>query len=84
MMVEMIEEMSDTIRHCEREYRLYQGEEIQDLMTKLYIELFSFLEQSIQLMTAPTSKHAVLLQISSGSQGRFPIVWPDSARYRPQ
>jgi hypothetical protein len=50
-MIEMLEEVNETIYACKREYELYPSDRIKDLIVKLYIDLLTFLQESIQQPT---------------------------------
>jgi serine kinase of HPr protein (carbohydrate metabolism regulator) len=56
----MLEEISETMVSCLREYELYQSARIRGLIQKLYLGLIAFCEQSIKLMQASSLKRASL------------------------
>jgi hypothetical protein len=41
--IEMLEEVTETLHTCEREYKMCPGERTEQLMVKLYTGLFEFL-----------------------------------------
>jgi hypothetical protein len=58
--MEMLEEISETMESCGREYELYPSARIRGLIEKLYLGLIAFCEQSIKLMQASSFKRASL------------------------
>lgn len=63
----MLEEISETIESCCREYELYQSVRMKNLIEKLYLTLMEFCQQSIKMMQASPLKRATLEL--SGSKG---------------
>jgi serine kinase of HPr protein (carbohydrate metabolism regulator) len=58
--MEMLEEISETMEYCRREYELYPNARIKGLVEKLYLGLIAFCQQSLKLMQASSFKRASL------------------------
>lgn len=67
---EALSDVNETIRSCEREFELYPGDEIQELMVKLYTGLFGFLQKSLDIISQSDIKRG-LSRLSSGAQVQF-------------
>jgi hypothetical protein len=67
--MEILEEVTETLRTCEGGCKLYPGERTEQIMVKLYTSLFEVLQQSTKLMRQPTLKRLVTdLQIYGTDQ----------------
>lgn len=66
----MLEEISETMESCGREYELYPSARIKGLVEKLYLGLIAFCQQSIKLMQASSLKRASL-EFLGGTREEF-------------
>ena len=62
-MIESLTEMSDAIQTCERELFLYKDSKLQDLVVRLYVQLFEILKSWRRLYLTPRPLRISLLVI---------------------
>lgn len=76
----MLEEVTQVISICDREFRLYQNEATRQLAMKLYLEILDFCTRTINIFQTPTS--FTLFQRSMLTQSARPELRSSVARIR--
>jgi hypothetical protein len=64
----MLEEISETIESCTREYELYPSARIKGLVEKLYLGLIAFCQQSMKLMQGSSLIRRASLEFLGGTR----------------
>ena len=69
--MEILEEISETMESCNREYELYPNSKIAGLVQKLYLGLIAFCQQSLKLMQSSSLKLASLEFLGGATREDF-------------